>query len=135
MVKQLVITIRQMVGKYIPDVGCSFTSRSIISEVWKVFEKTKNPNKEILKAMFNREVNQKTVEKAGLGSILKTYGSYEYTNAMEDLRVEMMFRMRSENLKSHMFGRNLQKKERLEAYVQYFVEEELKYGKISSRFS
>lgn len=34
-----------------------------------------------------------------------------------------------------MLGRSIQKKERLEAYVQYFVEEELKSGIVSSRFS
>jgi hypothetical protein len=32
-----------------------------------------------------------------------------------------------------MFNRNLLRKERLVAYVQYFVEDELKHGKISSR--
>ena len=34
-----------------------------------------------------------------------------------------------------MFGRNIQKKERLVAYIQYFVEDELKNGNVSSRFS
>jgi len=63
------------------------------------------------------------------------YGSYEYLNAMDDLRMDIMFRMRSESLKQHLFGRNVQKKDRLTAYVQYFVEEELRSGKVSSRFS
>ena len=49
--------------------------------------------------------------------------------------MDLMYKMRSESLRSHMFQRNLQKKDRLVAYVQYFVEEELKLGKISSRFS
>lgn len=43
--------------------------------------------------------------------------------------------MKAENLKSHMLDRTLSKKEMLAAYVQYFIEEELKKGKISSRFN
>ena len=45
MVKQLIITIKQMVGNYIKEVGCSFKSREIILATWKVLEKTKNPSK------------------------------------------------------------------------------------------
>lgn len=45
MVKQLIITIKQMVGDNIQDVGCSFKSREIILATWKLFEKTKNPSK------------------------------------------------------------------------------------------
>jgi hypothetical protein len=44
-VKQLIITIKQMEGKYVEEVGCSHTSRQIIAAVWKVFEKSKNPSK------------------------------------------------------------------------------------------
>ena len=54
MVKQLIITIKQMTGKFVKEVGCSFNSREIIMETWRIFEKTKNPSKEILKAMFNK---------------------------------------------------------------------------------
>jgi len=63
------------------------------------------------------------------------YGVLEYQNAMEELRLEIMFRMRGESLKSHLFNRVIQKKDRLAAYVQYFLEVELKTGKISGRFS
>ena len=45
MVKQLIITIKQMTGKFVKEVGCSFNSREIIKETWRVFEKTKNPSK------------------------------------------------------------------------------------------
>jgi hypothetical protein len=85
--------------------------------------------------MFNKELNKKLIEKVGLGSILELHGSYEFLNAMEDLKLDLVFRMRSENLKTHLLDRNIQKRERLAAYVQYFVEEELRCGKISSRFS
>lgn len=37
MVKQLVITIKQMAGKYIKEIGCSVNSRDIILEVWRIF--------------------------------------------------------------------------------------------------
>lgn len=85
--------------------------------------------------MFNRDVNKKLMEKVGLSSVLSKYGSYEYLHAMDELRVDIMFKMRSENLKSHMLDRNLKKKDRLIAYAQYFVEDELRSGIISSRFS
>lgn len=94
MVKQLVITIKQMVGKYIPEIGCNHTAKEIISEVWSVFESTRNPSKDILKAMFNKEVNLRQVEKVRLGSIVRDYGSYEFLNAMDDLRMDIVFRMR-----------------------------------------
>ena len=135
MVKQLIITIKQMNGKFIEDIGCNYTSRQIISETWKIFERTKKTNKDLLKAMFDRQVNQKLINKAGLGYIFNKYGSYEYQNAMEELRTDMLLRMRTENLKSHLFNRNLKKRDHLSAYVQYFVEEQLKKGIISSRFS
>lgn len=45
MVKQLIITMKQMIGKNIEEVSCSYTSRPIIYATWKVFEKTKNPSK------------------------------------------------------------------------------------------
>ena len=73
--------------------------------------------------MFNKEVNKKLMEKVGLGSVLSNYGSYEYLNAMDELRIDLLYKMRSESLRCHMFQRNIQKKERLVAYVQYFVEE------------
>ena len=85
--------------------------------------------------MFNKEVNKKLIEKVGLGPILMKYGNYEYLNSMDDLRMDIVFRMRNESLKQHLFSRNIQKKERLTAYVQYFVEEELRHGHVSSRFS
>ena len=135
MVKQLIITMRQMMGKYIHDVGCNYNSRQIISAVWKVFETTKTPNKDILRAMFDREVNKKLIEKVDLSSIVNQYGTYEFLNAMEELRADLLLRMRSENLKTHLFNRSISKKERLTAYIQYFVEDELRGGKISSRFS
>lgn len=73
--------------------------------------------------MFNIEVNNKLIDKAGLSSIVSQYGKYEYLNAMEELRSDIVLRMRSENLKTHLFSRNISKKDRLTAYIQYFVEE------------
>lgn len=61
MVKQLIITMRQMMGKYIQDIGCSYVTRQIITATWKIFETTKFYNKEILRAMFEREPNQKII--------------------------------------------------------------------------
>jgi len=85
--------------------------------------------------MFAKDVNKKLMEKVGLNSILMSYGNYEYLNAMEELRIDLLYKMRSESLKAHMFKRSIQRKERLVAYIQYFIEEELKYGIISSRFN
>lgn len=53
--------------------------------------------------MFNKEVNRKLMDKVGLGSILSKYGSYEYLNAMDELRTDLMYTMRSESLRCHMF--------------------------------
>lgn len=122
-------------GKYIEDIGCSHVSRQIITATWKIFETTKSYNKQILKAMFDKEPNQKIIQKTGLGQIFREFGAYAFQNAMEELRLHIMLRMRSENLKSHMFNRTLSKKDILAAYVQYFIEEELRIGKISSRFN
>ena len=73
--------------------------------------------------MFGKDVNKKLMEKVGLNSILMSYGNYEYLNAMDELRTDLLFKMRSESLKAHMFKRNIQRKERLVAYIQYFIEE------------
>lgn len=114
-----------MEGKFVCDVGCSHTTRQIIGAVWKVFYTTKSLNKDILRAMFDFEanINNKLLEKVGLGSIVNQYGTYEYQNAMEELRNDILLRMRTENLKTHLFSRSISKKEMLTAYIQYFVEE------------
>lgn len=85
--------------------------------------------------MFSKDINKKLMEKTGLNSILMVYGSYEYLSAMDELRTDLVFKMRSESLKAHMFKRSIKRKERLVAYIQYFIEEELRKGVVSSRFS
>ena len=72
--------------------------------------------------MFDRELNKKLVEKVRLGPIVNNYGAYAFQNAMEELRMDILLRMRTESVKSHLFNRNIQKKDRLTAYIQYFVE-------------
>ena len=114
---------KQMVGKFIEDIGCSHSSRKIITETWRVLEKVKCPSKELLKAMFDRELNKRLVEKVGLSSIVNSYGVYAFQSAMEELKMDLLLRMRSESVKSHLFNRSIQKKDRLAAYIQYFVEE------------
>jgi len=53
---------------------------------------------------------------------------------MTELKFEILFRMRESCLMSHLCDRKIQKKERLGAYIQYFLIDELKAGKITQRF-
>jgi hypothetical protein len=42
--------------------------------------------------------------------------------------------MRQSNVKSHLCNRNILKRERLGSYISYFLNYEMKMGKISCRF-
>lgn len=45
----------------------------------------------------------------------------------------MFFVMKNESIKSHLLDRKVQNKERLEAFVLYFLHEELRKGRIANR--
>ena len=72
--------------------------------------------------MFDKKVDKKILLRVGFADILTRFGSYEYLNAMEELRTDVLFKMRNENLKFHLLRRNISRRDRLTAYIQYFVE-------------
>lgn len=74
MVKQMIITMKHMMKNHIDNVGsCSFI-RKIIKKTWEIFTNLKNPNKEILKAMFNAKLDLKLLKKLNLLTIAEEYG-------------------------------------------------------------
>jgi len=62
----MIITIKNMMGNHIDNIGSSNYTRKIIKKVWNIFINTKNPNKEILKAMFNEKMDHKILTKMKL---------------------------------------------------------------------
>lgn len=134
MVKQLIISMKQMVTRHITEIGTTHAIKTVIRDTWKVFTAVKHPTKEILRAMFDNEINRKLLEKVGLWSIAQKFDLSTYAEAMNELKLEILFRMRESCLLSHLSDRKIQKRERLGAYIQYFLADEMKAGKITHRF-
>ena len=57
MTKQLVITMKQIMSKYIKEVGSTVSKRTIIQNIWLKLTKKKHPTKLTLKLIFDMEVN------------------------------------------------------------------------------
>jgi hypothetical protein len=134
MVKQLIISMKKMVTRHIGEIGTTHTIKTVIRETWKVFTAVKHPTKEILRAMFDTAINRRLLEKVGLWSMVQRFDLSVYAEAMNELKLEILFRMRESCLLSHLSDRKIQKKERLGAYIQYFLNDEMKSGKVTHRF-
>jgi hypothetical protein len=65
MTKQLVITIKQIMAKFIKDLGSTATVRNIIKQLWERLIKKSHPTKQTLKAMFDPQVNTTILKKEG----------------------------------------------------------------------
>ena len=86
-------------------------------------------------AMFNGKHEPKLMEKFKLDCIVKQYGKNDFSLAMDELREEICGRMRISAIKSHLIGRKIQKKERVVAYITFFIQEELQRASISYRLN
>ena len=53
---------------------------------------------------------------------------------MQELKDELVMRMKESNIRSNLIDRDIAKKDVLLAYIQHFIHEELKGGEIKARF-
>ncbi len=79
MTKQLVITIKQIMAKFIKDLGSTATIRAIIKQLWEKLIKKSHPTKQALKAILDPQVNLKILKKEGF---IKSEDQFE----LEDLQ-------------------------------------------------
>lgn len=63
MTKQLIITMKQIMSKYISQVGSTSSKRVIIKNVWSKLTEKKHPTKFILKLIFDPQVNPLLLKK------------------------------------------------------------------------
>jgi hypothetical protein len=66
----MIITIKHMLDEHIENIGSGSYIRLIIKKVWEIFIKIKNPNKEILKAMFNKNLDLNILKKVKIFKIV-----------------------------------------------------------------
>lgn len=59
-----------MLDEHIENIGSGSYIRLIIKKVWEIFIKIKNPNKEILKAMFNKNLDLNILKKVKIFKIV-----------------------------------------------------------------
>lgn len=78
MVKQMIISMKQIMSKHVNEIGSTQATKSIIKLTWKVFTDLKNPTKDILRAMFDNEKDQRLMQRVGLEPILKKYDMSAY---------------------------------------------------------
>jgi lysophospholipid acyltransferase (LPLAT)-like uncharacterized protein len=71
------------------------------------------PNKEILKALFDEEINLKLIKKYGFDNVVGSHGIEVFKEAVEAIKNEILYRMKSESIKSHLLDRRVRNKERL----------------------
>ena len=133
-VKQLVITMKQMMAKHIHEVGSNEAHRRVIRLSWEQLTKSKCPSKSTLQVMFNTELDTKLAKKTGIMPIIEEYDYFTFQRAMEELKEQILWHMRGECLKNHLLDRRVSQREHLMAYIQYFLYHEMKPGKVSHRF-
>lgn len=134
MVKQLIITIKQMMRSSVKTIGTGKVKK-VVEEIWEIFMTDIHPNKEMLKALFDSDRDEKLLEKYQLSQVIASHGIEDYKEAIEEIKKGILFKMKSENVKSHLLDRRVQHKERLAAFIFYFLHEEMKVGKIANRLS
>lgn len=62
MVKQLIITIKQMMRSSVKNVGAGKVKK-VVEEIWEIFMTDIHPNKELLKALFDSDRDEKLLQK------------------------------------------------------------------------
>ena len=62
MVKQLIITIKQMMRSSVRDIGTG-NVRKVVEEIWEIFMTETHPSKEMLKALFDSGRDEKLLRK------------------------------------------------------------------------
>ena len=82
----MIITIKNMMGSHIENIGSHSYTKKIIKKVWFIFTNIKNPNKEILKAMFNKKLDYKSLKKLNILDLVNEFGEKSYKDAMNDFR-------------------------------------------------
>lgn len=70
----MIITIKNMMWNHIENIGSNSYIRTIIRKAWQIFVSIKNPNKEILKALFNEKLDLKTLKKLNLLDLVNEFG-------------------------------------------------------------
>lgn len=86
MTKQLVITMKQIMNRYIKDLGSTNTINNVIRRVWEKLIKKNHPRKQTLIAMFDSEVNEKILKKEGLIETEDQFNIEDFKLAMNELK-------------------------------------------------
>ena len=73
MVKQLIITIKQMMNGSIAHISIGEIN-SAVREIWSIFVQNRQANKEMLKALFDKSINMKLLEKYGFNKVVGSFG-------------------------------------------------------------
>ena len=89
-VKQLVITMKQMMAKHINEIGSNEAHKIVIRRSWKTLTKSKCPNESTLQVMFNSKLDVKLAIKTGLIATIEEYGYDTYQQAMEELKEKIL---------------------------------------------
>ena len=134
MTKQTIITMKQIMSDHITEIGSTFSKRAIIRQFWERLTKKSHPSKQTLKAMFDLDVNMKLLKKEGLVETENQFNSKDIKEAMEELKCEILLRLKESNIRSNLIKREITKKEVLLAYIQHFLHDELETGDIKARF-
>lgn len=123
MTKQLVITMKQIMSKYIKDIGSTASKRTIIQNIWLKLTKKKHPTKLTLKLIFDMEVNVELLKKEELIESATQFNCEEFREAMVELKEELIMRMKESTIRSNLIDRKIAKKDVLLAYIQHFLHE------------
>lgn len=134
MTKQTVITMKQIMNNHISEIGSTSFKRAIIRQFWERLTKKSHPTKQTLKAMFDLDVNIKLLKKEGLVETENQFNSKDIKEAMEELKCEILMRLKESNIRSNLIKREITNKEVLLAYIQHFLHDELETGDIKARF-
>lgn len=94
MVKQLIITIKQMMAHSIAHISTGEINKAL-QEIWYIFVQNRQANKEMLKALFDDSTNMKLLEKYGLKKVVDSFGMDIFKEAIQALKEEILFRMKN----------------------------------------
>jgi hypothetical protein len=132
MTKQLLITMKQIMSKYIKDIGSTHSKRAIIRSTWEKL--TKMTRKLTLKLVFDSNVDAKLLKKEGLIDSVDSFNAEDFRLAMCELKDELIVRMKESVIRSNLIDRKIAKKDALFAYIHHFLHDELETGDIKARF-
>lgn len=86
MTKQLVITMKQVMAKYIKNIGSTASIRNTIKKVWEKLTKKSHPTKQTLRVMFDSDITSKVLKREGLVETEDQFNSEDFKLAMIELK-------------------------------------------------